>query len=110
MNLQMNVMRSNHTDCLSKYDITYQFCGINPADFYSAKFAIDPPCDLLASPVNKFHIDCDLARFLVDNINGARVLDVGCGSAPFGKTIRSHANVREIYGIDLDPEIGRAHV
>lgn len=99
----MNAMRSNSKGCLRKVDITYQFFGINPADFYSAKFAIDPPGDLLSSPVNKFHIDCDRARFLVDNIGGARVLDVGCGSAPFGKTIRSHTNAREFYGIDLDP-------
>lgn len=84
-------------------NITYEFFGINPAEFYAGKFALNLPGDLLASPINKFHIDCERARFLVDNVVGNRVLDIGCGSAPFGRTLRAHADVRKIYGIDLDP-------
>ena len=99
----MNPMQSKSKDQPIENDITYHFFGIDPDKFYSEKFAIDPPEDILAYPVNKFHIDCDRARFLVENINGTRILDVGCGSAPFGKTIKAHTSAQEVYGIDLDP-------
>ncbi|WP_292979564.1 class I SAM-dependent methyltransferase [Nitrosomonas sp.] len=89
----------------SNNEITYEFFGIEPSTFYAGKFAMSSSApDYLAVSQNKFHIDCDRARFLVDNVAGVRVLDIGCGSAPFGKTIRNNARVEKIYGVDLDPQ------
>ena len=84
--------------------ITYSYFGIDPASFYAGKFAGWPNApDYLATPKNRFDIEYDRARFLVSNISGDRVLDIGCGSAPYGNTIRGNTAVKEIYGIDLDP-------
>jgi len=84
--------------------ITYSYFGIDPASFYAGKFAGWPNApDYLATPKNRFDIEYDRARFLVSNISGDRVIDIGCGSAPYGNTIRGNTAVKEIYGIDLDP-------
>ncbi|MGB3068607.1 MAG: class I SAM-dependent methyltransferase [Ottowia sp.] len=89
----------------SKENITYEFFGINPSQFYSGKFsgwACAP--DYLIDPKKRFDIEYDRAKFLVKNISGRRILDIGCGSAPYGNTIRNNTNAKEIFGVDLDPE------
>ncbi len=87
----------------SKEEITYEFFGIDPTKFYSGKFAgWSSAPDYLATPKNQFDIEYDRARFLVSNIAGDRILDIGCGSAPYGNTIRRNTSVKEIYGVDLD--------
>lgn len=86
----------------SKEEITYEFFGIDPAVFYAGKFASPTPGNLLENPVDRFHFDNDRAKFLVENVIGKRVLDIGCGSAPYGNTIRANTNVDEIYGVDFD--------
>lgn len=89
---------------IAKEEITYEFFGIDPVEFYSGKFAGCPGApDYLSIPKNHFDIEYDRARFLVSNIAGERVLDIGCGSAPYGNTIRGNTSVKEIYGVDLDP-------
>ncbi|SCZ86506.1 class I SAM-dependent methyltransferase [Nitrosomonas mobilis] len=88
---------------ISKEEITYKFFGIDPVEFYSGKFAGWPGApDYLSIPKNRYDIEYDRARFLVSNIVGNCVLDIGCGSAPYGNTIRGNVPVKEIYGVDLD--------
>lgn len=83
--------------------ITYEYVGIDPEKFYQGRFAGWPAApDYLNNVQNKFDIEYDRARFLVENLKGPNILDVGCGSAPYGNTIRSNTNVRKITGIDLD--------
>ena len=62
------------------------------------------PCapDFLSYVENKFDIEYDRARFLVNNLVGPKILDVGCGSAPYGNTILANTNAKRIIGIDLD--------
>ena len=87
----------------SKENITYEFFGIDPSKFYSGKFAGWPFApDYFIEPRNRFNIEYDRAKFLVKNISGHRILDIGCGSAPYGNTIRNNTNVKEIFGVDLD--------
>ena len=90
---------------MKRYDhITYGTFGIDPAEFYAGKFAGGPgTTDYLAHPKNRFDIEYGRARFLAKNIRGPRVLDLGCGSAPYAQTLRSNTDARELYGVDLDP-------
>lgn len=84
--------------------ITYATFGIDPAEFYAGRFNGSPgTTDYLAEPKNRFNIEYGRARFLVRHVKGPRVLDLGCGSAPYAQTLRSNTGVLELYGIDLDP-------
>lgn len=83
--------------------ITYASFGIDPVTFYSGKFAGGPgTTDYLADPKKQFDIEYGRARFLAGNIRGPRVLDIGCGSGPYAETLRRHAGVEELVGVDLD--------
>src|SRR5713101_5732989 len=76
--------------------ITYQTFGIDPKEFYAGKFlGACGTVDWLADPKNHFHLEFGRARFLTRNIKGPRVLDLGCGSAPFAQTLRRHSEARE---------------
>jgi SAM-dependent methyltransferase len=84
--------------------ITYATFGVDPVEFYAGKFAGGPgTVDYLADPKNRFSIEYGRARFLAKNVRGPRVLDLGCGSAPYAQTLRSNTDARELVGIDLDP-------
>jgi ubiquinone/menaquinone biosynthesis C-methylase UbiE len=84
--------------------ITYATFGIEPAEFYAGKFAGGPgTADHLADPGNRFNIEYGRARFLAANVKGPRVLDLGCGSAPYAQTLRCNTDARELCGVDLDP-------
>jgi SAM-dependent methyltransferase len=84
--------------------ITYATFGIDPVTFYAGKFAGGPgTVDYLENPVNRFNIEYGRARFLAKNVRGPRVLDLGCGSAPYAQTLRSNTDACELFGVDLDP-------
>ena len=84
--------------------ITYETFGIRPTEFYAGKFiGARGDIDWLADPKHHFHLEFGRARFLAHNIKGPRVLDLGCGSAPFAQTLRVHSEARELFGLDLDP-------
>jgi SAM-dependent methyltransferase len=84
--------------------ITYATFGIDPARFYAGKFAGGPgTVDYLGIPQNCFNIEYGRARFLARHVQGPRVLDIGCGSAPFAQTLRCNTDARELFGVDLDP-------
>jgi SAM-dependent methyltransferase len=84
--------------------ITYATFGIDPAAFYAGKFTGGPgTADYLAEPKNRFSIEYGRARFLAKNVRGSRLLDLGCGSAPYAQTLRCNTDAREIIGVDLDP-------
>ncbi len=84
--------------------ITYETVGIDPPTFYSGKFAGGPGVfDYLSVPQNLYDIEFDRARFLAREVRGGRILDVGCGSAPYAATIRAMHPSATIIGIDLDP-------
>lgn len=84
--------------------ITYATFGIDPPHFYAGKFDGGPgTTDHLADAKKIFDIEYGRARFLVQNVKGPRVLDLGCGSAPYAQTLLSHTDARELFGIDLDP-------
>jgi ubiquinone/menaquinone biosynthesis C-methylase UbiE len=83
--------------------ITYATFGIDPAEFYAGRFVGDPgTTDYLAQPKNRFDIEYGRARFLAGNVKGPRVLDLGCGSAPYAQTLRCNTDAREVHGVDLD--------
>lgn len=84
--------------------ITYATFGIDPVEFYAGKFAVGPgTTDYLAEPKNRYSIEYGRARFLAKNVRGPRLLDLGCGSAPYAQTLRSNTEARELFGLDLDP-------
>lgn len=90
---------------LKNFDhITYATFGIDPAEFYAGKFAGGPgTADHLADPKNRFNIEYGRARFLAENVKGPRILDLGCGSAPYAQTLRCNTDAQELCGVDLDP-------
>jgi GT2 family glycosyltransferase/SAM-dependent methyltransferase/glycosyltransferase involved in cell wall biosynthesis len=81
--------------------ITYERLGIDPAKFYAGKF-ISPEV-MLTDPAARFSADFSRARFLARNIRGGRVLDLGCGSGPYGRMLKEQCGVAELVGVDLDP-------
>jgi SAM-dependent methyltransferase len=84
--------------------ITYATFGIDPAKFYAGRFAGGPgTVDYLGNPQNRFNIEYGRARFLATKVRGPRILDIGCGSAPFAKTLRCNTDARELFGVDRDP-------
>jgi SAM-dependent methyltransferase len=84
--------------------ITYATFGIDPAEFYAGRFTGWPgTLDYLADPQNRFNIEYGRARFLAKNVQGPRILDVGCGCAPYARTLRCNTDARELFGVDLDP-------
>ena len=84
--------------------ITYESLGVDPKEFYSDKFiGARGDIDWLDYKPHRFHIEFSRARFLARNVKGPRVLDLGCGSAPFAETLRVHSGVQEFVGLDLDP-------
>lgn len=100
---QENPILQSHD--LKHSNITYESLGIDPVIFYSGKFA-GSPCrvNFLADPANRFDIEYSRARFLVKNIpSGGLVLDLGCGSGPFGQTLRDECQVKALIGVDMDP-------
>lgn len=85
--------------------ITYESLGIDPVSFYSGKFAGEPGLsNYLGDPINYYDIELDRIQYLVNNLQGSRILDIGCGSAPYGQTIRSNCKVDELVGVDMDEE------
>ena len=83
--------------------ITYEYLGIDPLSFYQGKFiAGDPTSDLLGQPSCLFDIEYSRVRFLTRNILPGTVLDLGCGSGPWGNTVRKHCNVTRLVGVDMD--------
>jgi SAM-dependent methyltransferase len=83
--------------------ITYATFGVDPVEFYAGKFSGGAgTVDFLSEPKNRFSIEYGRARFLAKHVKGPRVLDLGCGSAPYAQTLRSNAGARVIYGVDLD--------
>lgn len=95
---------SGHPATANFDHITYATFGLDPAEFYAGKFAGGSgTTDFLAEPKNRFSIEYGRARFLAKNVRGPRVLDLGCGSAPYAQTLRSNTDAREFIGVDLDP-------
>ena len=83
--------------------ITYATFGIDPAEFYAGKFVGGPKApDFLADPKHRFDIEYGRARFLAANVKGLRILDIGCGSAPYAQTLRRNTDAQELCGVDLD--------
>lgn len=83
--------------------VTYESLGIDVQTFYQDRFSGgDGSCDHLADPRNQFDIECSRSRFLVKHLRGGRILDLGCGSAPYGQTIRQHCPESELIGLDMD--------
>ncbi len=92
---------------MTRFDhITYATFGIDPAQFYAGRFSGGPgpgTVDYLGKPQNRFDIEYGRARFLARSVQGPRILDVGCGAAPYARTLRCNTDARELFGIDLDP-------
>jgi SAM-dependent methyltransferase len=86
-------------------DITYASLGINPTEFYKGKFAGGPGClDYCSDTANLFDIEFARLRFLTQHLTGGHVLDLGCGSGPYGTTLKRHCSVAHLVGVDLDPK------
>jgi ubiquinone/menaquinone biosynthesis C-methylase UbiE len=91
-------------------EITYELFGIDPEKFYAKLFsygAAQP--DLLADPASKYLNSRQKQRLLVEALRrllpgGGDVLDVGCGSGPFGPTILAHAPGVRLFGVDMSRE------
>jgi SAM-dependent methyltransferase len=95
--------RTGHPAIKNFDHITYATFGIDPAEFYAGRFVGDSgTIDYLAQPKNRFDIEYGRARFLAGNVKGPRVLDLGCGSAPYAQTLRSNTDASELHGVDLD--------
>lgn len=85
--------------------ITYDSVGIVPSEFYRGKFLGAPGLhNILSAADNDYDIEFDRVRFLTEEVRGPRILDVGCGTAPFAGTLREAIFPTRITGIDLDPE------
>lgn len=85
--------------------ITYEYLGIDPHTFYDGKFCGgETSQNYLNDPRNRFDIEFSRLRFLASNIKEGRVLDLGCGSGPYAKTLKEYCNVSEIVGVDMDPK------
>ena len=85
--------------------ITYDSVGIVPSEFYRGKFLGAPGLhNILSAADNDYDIEFDRVRFLTEEVRGPRILDVGCGTAPFAGTLREAILPTRITGIDLDPE------
>jgi ubiquinone/menaquinone biosynthesis C-methylase UbiE len=89
-------------------DITYASFGIDPVEFYKGRFAGGPGIvDYLADAANLFDIEFSRLRFLTQQLRGGRVLDLGCGSGPYGTTLKRHCAIERLVGVDLDRECAR---
>lgn len=87
--------------------ITYELFGINPPEFYAKRFDLGGAVpDLLASALDWHEISRTKVRLLVEALRrhlprGGEVLDLGCGSGPFGPTLLSHVPGLRLVGIDM---------
>lgn len=89
---------------IDKYNyITYEYLNINPEEFYSGKFVGGVnSANFLEYRNNRYDIEYSRIRFIADYVKGGRVLDLGCGSGPYGRTLKKHCNVAELIGVDMD--------
>lgn len=88
-------------------DVTYASFGIVPQEFYKNKFNSVPSHDYLADPVNRFLLGASRIRHLCRELQGGRVLDLGCGCGPYGLTLKQHGYADHLTGIDLDPDCAK---
>jgi SAM-dependent methyltransferase len=91
-------------------EITYELFGINPDEFYKTKFACGKGIDnALANPVHRHELTYEKIRRLIADLQsmataGAKVLDIGCGAAPYGPTILANVPGIVLYGVDMSRE------
>jgi SAM-dependent methyltransferase len=91
-------------------EITYELFGINPADFYRAKFAHGRgPDNALDNPFCRYEIGYEGIRRLIVDLqsflpDGGRALDVGCGAGTYGPTLLANLPGLTLYGVDMSEE------
>ncbi len=84
--------------------VTYEAFGIIPEEFYKNKFNNVGHFDYFDLEVNHFHSGANRVRFMLQELPQGRVLDIGCGNGHYGTTLKKHANVEWLVGVDLDAE------
>jgi ubiquinone/menaquinone biosynthesis C-methylase UbiE len=88
-------------------EITYELFGINPAEYYANLFSYGSAIpDLFADPTWKYRNSLQKQRLVVESLRGSLprggdVLDVGCGSGPFGPTLLAHVPGVRLFGVDM---------
>jgi ubiquinone/menaquinone biosynthesis C-methylase UbiE len=87
-------------------EITHELFGIDPEKFYAELFSFGRDIDRFSQPANRYEISHEKIRLMVDNLKrclpkGGDVLDVGCGSGPFGPTILAHVPGVRLFGVDM---------
>ncbi len=85
-------------------DVTYEAFGIKTSAFYKNKFNRVPHQDYMASPVTMFHIGSGRIKYLLRELSGGKVLDIGCGNGHYGMTLKKHGAADYLVGVDLDAE------
>ena len=88
-------------------EITYELFGINPAEYYANLFSYGSANpDLFADAAWKYRSSLQKQRLLVESLRGSLprggdVLDVGCGSGPWGPTLLAHVPGIRLFGVDM---------
>ena len=91
--------------CKSIEDVTYELFNIEPNTFYEKKFLGGEAANYMSSHLNLYDIEMSRLRFLIEHIKeGMTVLDIGCGSGPFGKTLKEYCKVDRLVGVDMSQE------